>query len=113
MRYSERRRAVAVAIGAPRGRRRCAWVVRPLERFMNTQRLLLLLLLPLACLCAAEADMVTLTDLKDGITGFRYLWHVPRATLTRLPSWSPTETEAPLSPHKATKAALAEVRRHF
>ncbi len=81
---------------------------------MNLHRfLLILLLLPLSCVCAAETDMVTLTDLKDGITGFRYLWQVPRTTLTKLSSWSPADAEAPLSPHKAAKVALEDVKRQF
>lgn len=80
---------------------------------MISKRLLVFFILTVSTLHAAEKEMVTLIDLKDGISGFRYLWEVPRATLNRLPKWSPTETESPLSPHKAAKIASTEVKRHF
>jgi hypothetical protein len=48
---------------------------------------------------------ITLTDLSDGITGFHYIWRVPRSTLVAQPKWIPEVSEVPLSPHKAALIA--------
>ncbi len=75
------------------------------------RRFLLLLFASLLCIALGRAEdtatepQVTLTDFKDGITGFRYIWRIPHSALSKLPVWSPSDSEPPLSPHKAVATA--------
>jgi len=71
------------------------------------RRFLLFLFASLFCITPGRTEdigtepQVTLTDFSDGITGFRYIWSIPRSALKTLPVWSPSDSEPPLSPLKA------------
>jgi hypothetical protein len=68
-----------------------------------------------AAAVAAEPEQPTvmLADFSDGIAGYRYVWRIPQAWLAKLPKWSPTEAEPPLSPHQAVTTALAHLQKSF
>jgi len=59
------------------------------------------------------APMVVLSDLKDYITGYRYVWKIDSAKLANLPTWEPTKEEPPLSPHKAVSVAMEHLGKSF
>ncbi len=48
---------------------------------------------------------ITLADESDYITGYHYIWKIPRPVISKLPKWNPTVSEVPLSPHKAVQIA--------
>ncbi len=58
-----------------------------------------------------EQPVITLTDYRDGVTGYRYLWQIPRSLLKALPRWIPADAEPSLSPHKAAQIATDYLRQ--
>jgi hypothetical protein len=59
---------------------------------------------------ASETEIFKLAYVTDLHSGFQFLWAIPKSKLETLPKFSPTETEAPISPHKAAIMAISAVQ---